>query len=60
MWPRGARFDLREMLQMGGPTNFWINMSVLFLGYTKKDNEEITLQSREGLECGGGRAGPSL
>lgn len=45
---------------MGGPTNFWINMSVLFLGYTKRDNEEITLQSREGLECGGGRAGPGL
>lgn len=51
---------MREMLQVGGPTNFWINMSMLLLGYTKRDNEEITLQSREGLECGKGRAGPGL
>lgn len=49
-----------EMLQVGGPTNFWINMSVLLLSYAKRDNEEITLQSREGLECGGSRAGPGL
>lgn len=60
VWPRGARFDMREMLQVGGPNNFWINMSMLLLGYTKRDNEEITLQSRESLECGGDRAGSGL
>lgn len=51
---------MREMLQVGGPNNFWINMSMLLLGYTKRDNEEITLQSRESLECGGDRAGSGL
>lgn len=52
--------EVHSMGLSGSLTYFWMNISVLLLGYTKRDNEEALSQGRKDLACGEGRAGLSL